>query len=114
MKAAAREAVAVSTGVVVASAAFLLPRLHLHSLAVTPLIHATPKRFAAFASTAPIFGWWDAHAGWGTLAAAVLGVAAVLWAPAVAQRLPWRALTFVTWLTSACWAFSLAMIDGWH
>jgi methylthioxylose transferase len=114
VKAAAREAVAVSTGVLVVSAAFLLPHLHLHSLAVTPLIHATPKRFAAFAGAAPIFGWWDAHVGWGTLAAAVLGVAAVRWGPAVAQRLPWQALTFVTWLTSACWAFSLAMIDGWH
>ena len=114
MKFAAREAVAVSIGVVLVSAAFLLPHLHLHSLATTPLIHVTPKRFTTLAGMAPIFGWWDAHVGWGTLAAVVLGLAAVLWGPTVAQRLPWRALVFVTWLTSVCWAFSLAMIDGWQ
>ncbi|HUL98946.1 MAG TPA: hypothetical protein VLU24_05930, partial [Mycobacterium sp.] len=28
-------------------------------------------------------------------------------------RLPWRALPVTVWATSAAWAFSLAMIDGW-
>ena len=97
MKIAAREAVVVSIGIVLVSAAFSLPHLHLHNLATTPMIHVTPKRFTSLAGTAPIFGWWDVHVGWGTPAAAVLGMAAVLWGP-----------------TSACWAFSLAMIDGWQ
>ena len=38
----------------------------------------------------------------------------MLWGPAVAQRLPWRALPWVAWATSCAWAFSLAMIDGWQ
>ena len=46
--------------------------------------------------------------------AIVIGVAAVLWGQAVAQRLAWRALPSVTWATSCAWAFSLAMIDGWQ
>jgi methylthioxylose transferase len=114
VKAAAREAVAVSVGVVMVSAAFLLPHLHAHNLAFTPLIHVSPKRFVTFAGVAPIFGWWEVHGGWGTVAAAVIGLAAVRWGPQVAQRLPWRWLTLATWLTSALWAFSLAMIDGWQ
>jgi hypothetical protein len=93
-------------------AAFWVPHLHLGI--VTPLINSSPARIAAFAQTAPIFGWWNAHVGWGTIAAVLIGIAAVLWGPTVAQRLPWRALTLTAWATSAAWAFSLAMIDGWH
>ena len=87
---------------------------HLHLGIVTPLINSTPERFEIFAGTAPIFGWWNAHVGWGTVPAVVIGIAAVLWGPTVAQRLPWRALTLATWATSCAWAFSLAMIDGWQ
>ncbi len=107
-----REAVAVTVAVVLVVAAFVIPRLHLGI--VTPLIHATPQRFRQFADAAPIFGWWNAHVGWGTLPAVAIATAAVLWGPTVAQRLPWRALTFTTWATSCVWAFSLAMIDGWQ
>ncbi len=114
MRATVRDAVAVSLGVVLVSAAFLLPHLHAHNLAFTPLIHVSPKRFVSLAGAAPIFGWWEVHGGWGTVAAVVLGLAAVWWGPQVAQRLPWRWLTLATWLTSALWAFSLAMIDGWQ
>lgn len=114
MRAAARQWTAVLLGAAVVSAAFLLPHLHLHSLATTPLIHVTPKRFVSLAGAAPIFGWWDAHASWGTVAATALGIAAVCWGPTAAQRLPWRTLTITTWLVSAGWAFSLAMIDGWQ
>ena len=67
-----------------------------------------------FADTAPIFGWWEAHVGWGTVPAIVIGVAAVLCGQAVARRLPWRAVPWVTWATACAWAFSLAMIDGWQ
>jgi hypothetical protein len=114
VKATARDAVAVSLGVVLVSAAFLLPHLHAHNLAFTPLIHVSPKRFVSLAGAAPIFGWWEVHGGWGTVAAVALGLAAVGWGPQVAQRLPWRWLMPATWLTSALWAFSLAMIDGWQ
>ncbi|MGY2062448.1 hypothetical protein ACW9HQ_46845, partial [Nocardia gipuzkoensis] len=34
--------------------------------------------------------------------------------PALARQLPWRRLLALTWLTAVCWAFALAMIDGWQ
>ena len=74
MKAARSEAIAVSVAVLLVVAAFVVPHLHLGI--VTPLIHASPQRIAAFAQTAPIFGWWNAHVGWGSIAALVIGIAA--------------------------------------
>jgi methylthioxylose transferase len=106
------EMVAVAVAVILVVAAFVVPHLHLGI--VTPLIRANAARIYSFADTAPIFGWWNAHIGWGTPAAVLIGVAAVLWGPALAQRLPWRRLTMTTWATSCVWAFSLAMIDGWR
>ncbi len=105
------EAVAVPLAAALVAAAFVVPHLNLGI--VTPLIHANSARIYQFANTAPIFGWWDMHVGWGTPAAVAIGVASVIWGPAVAQRLRWRALTLVTWATSLAWAFSLAMVDGW-
>ncbi|MDZ4267009.1 MAG: hypothetical protein U1D00_15170 [Mycobacterium sp.] len=107
-----KEAVAVSAAVVLVVAAFVVPHLDLGI--VTPLINATPERFRAFAGTAPIFGWWDPHVGPGTVPAIAIAVAAVLWGPSLAQRLPWRALPWAVWAVSCGWAFSLAMIDGWE
>lgn len=112
MRTSRREAVAVAVGVLLVVAAFVVPHLDLGI--VTPLINATPGRLHAFADTAPIFGWWNAHVGWGTVPAVLIGAAAVLWGPAFAQRLPWRVLPWVTWATACAWAFSLAMIDGWQ
>lgn len=94
------------------AAAFVVPRLHLGI--VTPLIRSSSARIYQFANTAPIFGWWDAHVGWGTPFAILIGLLAVVWGPTLAQRLPWRALTLTASTTSAAWAFSLAMIDGWQ
>ncbi|MCW2655618.1 MAG: methylthioxylose transferase [Mycobacterium sp.] len=105
------EAVAVPLAAALVAAAFVVPRLHLGI--VTPLIHANAARIYQFADTAPIFGWWNMHVGWGTPAAVASGIGAVIFGPTVAQRLPWRPLTLVTWATSCVWAFSLAMIDGW-
>ncbi|MFZ0833079.1 MAG: hypothetical protein WAM92_08355 [Mycobacterium sp.] len=105
------EAVAVPVAVVLVSAAFVIPHLHLGI--VTPLIHASPARFRQLAYTAPIFGWWKLHVGWGTPFAVLIAVLGVWWGPTVSQRLPWRALPITAWATSAAWAFSLAMIDGW-
>jgi hypothetical protein len=104
--------VAVAVGVLLVVAAFVVPHLHLGL--VTPLIHASSGRIHAFADTAPIFGWWNAHVGWGTVPAIVIGIAAVLWGQTIALRLPWRAVPLATWATACAWAFSLAMIDGWQ
>ena len=112
MKIGRREAVPVSLGVVLIAAAFAIPHMNLGI--VTPLIRSSAKQIHDYADTAPIFGWWNAHVGWGSIGAVVIGVAAVLWGPVVAQRLSWRSLTFVTWLTACAWAFALAMIDGWQ
>jgi hypothetical protein len=104
--------VAATLGAALIAAAFAVPYLHLGI--VTPLYHGRPLRVPPFSGTAPIFGWWDPHTAWGTIAAVLIGAGGVLWGPALAARLPWRALTFATWLTSFCWAFSLAMVDGWQ
>jgi hypothetical protein len=107
-----REAVAVSLGAALITAAFVVPHLRLGI--VTPLIHSSPKTIHDLADTAPLFGWWKAHVGWGSIPAVAIGVAALLWGPGLAQRLSWRFLTLVTWSTSCAWAFALAMIDGWQ
>ncbi|KUI30561.1 hypothetical protein AU195_24900 [Mycobacterium sp. IS-1496] len=112
MRAYRRETIAAVVGLVLVAAAFVVPHLHLE--VVTPLINATPERFRSFAATSPIFGWWRPHVGWGTVPAVVIGVAAVVWGRAPAQRLNWRTLVLATWATSAAWAFSLAMVDGWQ
>ena len=112
MRIGRREAAAVTVGLVLLIAAFVVPHLHLGI--VTPLIRATPARIRAFADTAPIFGWWNAHVGWGTVPAIAIAAAAVLWGPTAAQRLPRRWVPWVAWATACGWAFSLAMIDGWQ
>ena len=71
---------------------------------------ANAVRFHDFADTAPIFGWWNAHVGWGTVPAILIGTAAVAWGASTAKRLSWRRLTWVVWATSFSWAFALAMI----
>ena len=112
MKSARREIVAAAVAVLLVAAAFAVPRLHLGI--VTPLINSTPRQIEMYAAAAPIFGWWNLHVGWGTVPAVLIGVGTALWGPALAGRLPWRALPWVTWATSAAWAFALAMIDGWQ
>jgi hypothetical protein len=112
VQAGRREAVAVGVGVVLVVAGFVVPHLQLGI--VTPLINASAERLHSFADTAPIFGWWNAHVGWGTIPAVVIGIAAVLWGQSVAQRLPWRWVPWATWATACAWAFALAMVDGWQ
>jgi len=106
------EAVAVTFGAVLLVAAFVVPLLNLDIIA--PLRRGSPYGHHDVASAAPIFGWWNAHIGWGTIPAVAIGVAAVWWGPQLALRLPWRGLTLITWATSAGWAFALAMVDGWQ
>ena len=107
-----REAVAVTAGVLLVVAAFVVPDLHLGI--VTPLVRMTPQQIRDFADAAPIFGWWRPHMGWGTVPAILIGLFAVVSGQSLAQRLSWRRLTFATWATSFAWAFALAMIDGWQ
>ena len=93
------------------TAAFVLPHLN---LGVRPRLDIGPERLATHAGSAPIFGAWEVHASWGTGPAILIAVAAVVWGPAVAQRLSWRALMLGAWATACGWAFALAMIDGWQ
>lgn len=103
---------AAGAGLVLVIAAFVVPRLHLGT--VTPLINSTPQQIRDFAQAAPVFGWWNAHVGWGSGPAVLLGSAVVLWGAPVFSRIPRRALPWTVWATSFVWAFALAMIDGWQ
>jgi methylthioxylose transferase len=108
---ARREAIAVAIGLVLVAAAFVLPHLN---WGIRSRLNTAPERFGWHAGAAPIFGWFNAHVGWGTGPAILLALAAVAWGPGVAQRLSWRTLPLVAWATSFAWAFALAMIDGWQ
>jgi methylthioxylose transferase len=108
---ARRDAIAAAVGLALVAAAFVVPRLH---WGITSRVHAAADRFSWHAGAAPIFGWFEAHVGWGTGPAILLGLAAVVWGNIVAQRLSWRLLPVAAWATSGVWAFSLAMIDGWQ
>ncbi|ULL09459.1 hypothetical protein CKW46_06860 [Mycobacterium liflandii] len=111
MRIARRETAAVTVGVVLVAAAFVLPRL---DLGVKPRRDIGLERFASRAGAAPIFGYWDIHASWGTIAAILLALAVLVWGPRVARKLSWRVLPLATWATACGWAFSLAMIDGFE
>ncbi len=108
---AAQEIGAVAVAAVLVAAAFVLPRLH---WGINPRSDIGLERFGTHAGAAPIFGYWEPHASWGTLAALLIAVAVSVGGPAVAQRISWRLLTIGTWATACGWAFSLAMIDGWQ
>ncbi|MFG3247728.1 hypothetical protein [Streptomyces sp. NPDC048187] len=62
----------------------------------------------------PLLGRWDPHVGPGTPAAVLVAVATVAYGPAVAARLPWRALLPAAWGASMAWIWSLALVDGWR
>jgi methylthioxylose transferase len=108
---ARREGLAVAVAAGLLAAAFVLPRLN---WGVKPRQDTGLEHFAMRAGAAPIFGYWDIHAGWGTTPAILIAAAVVAWGPTVAQRLSWRVLTLGGWATACGWAFALAMIDGWQ
>nr|WP_206327796.1 hypothetical protein [Streptomyces sp. S3(2020)] len=62
----------------------------------------------------PLLATWDPHIGPGTAPAVLVAAATVAYGPAVAARLPWRALLATAWGTSTAWILSLALVDGWH
>lgn len=84
MRIGRREGLAVAIGFVLVGAAFVLPRLN---LGIKPRSDIGLERFATRAGAAPIFGYWDAHVGWGTAPAVLTAVAVVAWGPVVAHRL---------------------------
>jgi hypothetical protein len=79
-----------------------------------PLLASDRWWLSLYAASAPIFGSWLPHLGWGTGPAIALAALTVGYGPAVAARLPWRPLLWVAWLVCCAWAFSLAMVDGWQ
>ncbi|MGW6525348.1 hypothetical protein [Streptomyces sp. NPDC054962] len=62
----------------------------------------------------PLLGSWGPHLGPGTPVAVVVAVTTVGYGPALAARLPWRALLAAAWGTATAWILSLALIDGWQ
>ncbi|CAM5391407.1 hypothetical protein SALBM311S_03720 [Streptomyces alboniger] len=62
----------------------------------------------------PLLATWDPHLGPGTPAALAVAAAVVAYGPALAARLPWRALLLATWAAGLAWTWSLALVDGWH
>lgn len=67
-----------------------------------------------WAASAPLFGYWHPHVGWGTGPAIALAALVVIYGPGIAERLAWPRLLLVAWLTAVVWTFALAMIDGWQ
>jgi hypothetical protein len=93
------------------AAAFEIPHLHLAWL--TPVTHQTAGQYKVLAQTAPILGKWLPHASRRTAGAVVVAAIVIAWGPTAARRIPWRWLVLATWVTSAAWAMTLALIDGW-
>ncbi|MCM2578470.1 hypothetical protein [Streptomyces meridianus] len=62
----------------------------------------------------PLYAVWEPHLGFGTPAAITIALAVITCGPALAERLPWRALLVTAWTASLAWIFSLALVDGWH
>ncbi|AZP19177.1 hypothetical protein EJC51_25760 [Streptomyces aquilus] len=76
--------------------------------------HIQDTRHTLFVSWPPLLANWDPHLGPGTPAAVLVAAATIVYGPALAARLPWRALLPAAWGTATAWIFSLALIDGWH
>ncbi|MFJ2961964.1 hypothetical protein ACIPIC_06590 [Streptomyces collinus] len=75
--------------------------------------HIEDTRRTLFVDWPPLLASWAPHLGPGTPAAVLVAVATVAQGPALAARLPWRALLPAAWGTAMAWIFSLALIDGW-
>ncbi|KOX06524.1 membrane protein [Streptomyces sp. NRRL B-1140] len=67
-----------------------------------------------FVDWPPLLASWAPHTGPGTPAAVLVAIGTVAYGPALAARLPWRALLPAAWGTALAWILSLALVDGWH
>ncbi|WP_433729846.1 hypothetical protein ACQP0C_01540 [Nocardia sp. CA-129566] len=81
---------------------------------IIPRIASEHWRSKLYAGAAPLFGDWLTHVGWGSIPAIAVAILVIRFGPALAERLPWRRLLTLSWLTAVTWAFALAMIDGWQ
>ncbi|MDN0199128.1 hypothetical protein [Streptomyces sp. S.PNR 29] len=76
--------------------------------------HIQGTSHTLFVGWPPLLASWQPHLGPGTPAAVLVATATVAYGPALAARLPWRALLPLTWGTAMAWIYSLALIDGWR
>ncbi|MFL4908719.1 hypothetical protein ACJ6WF_37365 [Streptomyces sp. MMS24-I2-30] len=76
--------------------------------------HIQDTHHTLFVNWPPLFATWQPHVGPGTPAAVVLAAAGVAYGPALAARLPWRALLVTAWAAAMAWIWSLALVDGWR
>ncbi|MEU0410010.1 hypothetical protein ABZ307_19630 [Streptomyces griseorubiginosus] len=76
--------------------------------------HIQGTRHTLFVNWPPLLASWDPHLGPGTPAAVLVAITVVAYGPALAVRLPWRALLPLAWVTATAWTFSLALVDGWQ
>ena len=76
--------------------------------------HIEDTRATLHVSWPPLLASWHPHLGPGTPGALAVAVAVVAHGPALAARLPWRALVPAAWLAGMAWAWSLALVDGWR
>ena len=61
---------------------------------------------------APLAGWVDPRVGPGTAVAIAVGLLGIVWGPALARRLSWRALLPTTYVVTLAWTLGLAYVDG--
>ncbi|MEU6349055.1 hypothetical protein ABZ896_06980 [Streptomyces sp. NPDC047072] len=83
-------------------------------LVTAAVLVGRPIQDKVLAGWPPLLASWDPHVGPGTPAAVLVAAATVAYGPALAARLPWRALLPLAWGTATAWIFSLALVDGWH
>nr|WP_254854134.1 hypothetical protein [Nocardia donostiensis] len=81
---------------------------------VIPQIVSEQWFASLYAASAPLFGSWVPHIGWGTIPAVAIAVGVVGHGPALAARLSWPKLLAAGYVTAVAWAFALAMVDGWE
>jgi hypothetical protein len=62
----------------------------------------------------PVLGDLYPRVGPGSVFAVMIAAATVAWGPSLAERLRWRTLLGVGYLTSVAWIFTLALVDGWR
>ncbi len=62
----------------------------------------------------PLDASLDWRPGWGLIWSVAVGIAAVVWAPRLAQTCSWRGLLIGSTLLGGAWAVALALLDGAH
>ncbi|GAB7105397.1 glycosyltransferase family 39 protein [Streptomyces phaeofaciens JCM 4814] len=84
------------------------------AVAVSVGRHLQDTRHTLFVNWPPLLATWGPHTGPGTPAALLVAAAVTAYGPALAVRLPWRALLAASWGAATAWIVSLALVDGWQ